>query len=98
MAITLGFCMGDLEELLETPTGYPFLQVFYNATQTVGGATAMGSFVVAMTVLANLTTVAAASRQLWAFSRDRALPFSPWFSSKWDDDAEVRELVGTTND
>lgn len=43
----------------------------------------MASFVVAMTVLANLTTVAAASRQLWAFSRDNAVPFSSWFSREF---------------
>lgn len=94
MAITFGFCMGNLEEILEPPTGHPFLQVFYNATQTARGATVMGSFVVGMTVLANLTTVAAASRQLWTFSRDQALPFSSWFSSKWDGNFLKHDMTG----
>ncbi|KAI0126747.1 amino acid/polyamine transporter I [Xylariales sp. AK1849] len=80
MVITFCFCLGNLEDILASPTGYPFLQVFYNATRTTSGATAMGTFVVAMTCFANLTAVATASRQLWAFSRDKALPFSAWFS------------------
>lgn len=82
MVITFCFCLGDLGQVLASPTGYPFLAVFYNAIQTTAGATAMGSFVVAMTVFANLTAVATASRQLWAFSRDQALPFSSWLSCK----------------
>jgi hypothetical protein len=81
MAITFSFCLGDLDDILGTPTGYPFIQVFYNATGTTRGATAMGAFVVGMTAMGQLTTVAAASRQLWAFSRDNAVPFSSWFSS-----------------
>lgn len=39
-----------------------------------------------MGLFANLTVVATASRQLFAFARDRAVPFSGWFSSmsaKW---------------
>lgn len=82
MVITFCFCMGNLDDILASPTGYPFLQVFYNATKTSSGATAMGSFVVVMTCFGNLTAVASASRQLWAFSRDKALPFSFWFSRK----------------
>ncbi|KAL8650363.1 MAG: hypothetical protein Q9210_003868, partial [Variospora velana] len=34
MAITLCFCLGDLAAIVDTPTGYPFIQVFYNATQS----------------------------------------------------------------
>lgn len=83
MVITFCFCVSDLDEILETPTGYPFLQVFYNATGTTSGATAMGAFVIAMTTMSQLTTVAAASRQLWAFSRDKAVSFSSWFSRKY---------------
>jgi amino acid transporter len=47
----------------------------------------MSVFIVAMSVFSNLTMVATASRQLFAFARDHALPFSPWFSNiraGWD--------------
>jgi amino acid transporter len=70
-----------------SPTGQPFMQVFYNSTQSVSSATAMASFIVAMTAFSNLTMVATSSRQLFAFARDHAVPFSPWFSkvpAGWD--------------
>lgn len=47
----------------------------------------MSVFIVAMTLFSNLTMVATASRQLFAFARDHAVPFSPWFSrvpTGWD--------------
>ncbi|KAK7427304.1 hypothetical protein QQZ08_006241 [Neonectria magnoliae] len=87
MVITYCFCIGDLGEVIASPTGYPFMQVFYNSTQSTTSATAMSVFIVAMTVFSNLTMVATSSRQLFAFARDHAVPFSPWFSkvpAGWD--------------
>lgn len=40
-----------------------------------------------MAMFSNLSVVATASRQLFAFARDSAVPFSPWFSqvsSRWN--------------
>ena len=34
MVITLCFTLGDVTNILATPTGYPFIQIFYNATQS----------------------------------------------------------------
>lgn len=85
MLITFCFCLGDVEDVLSSPTGYPFMQVFYNATQSARGATAMTVFVIFMAIFSNLTMVATTSRQLYAFARDEAVPFSPWLSQvKWD--------------
>ncbi|KAH8646232.1 amino acid/polyamine transporter I [Xylariales sp. PMI_506] len=87
MLITYCFCLGDLDEVIESPTGYPYLQVFYNSAQSARGATAMAVFVIFISIFSNLTIVATASRQLFAFARDEAVPFSSWFSnvsSGWD--------------
>ena len=35
------FCLGDQELALKSPTGFPFIQVFLNATGTNGGASVM---------------------------------------------------------
>lgn len=78
--ITLCFCLGDLDAALATPTGYPFIEVFYNATGSIPATTAMTAIILFMTSSSCLTNLATASRQLYAFSRDRALPFSPWLS------------------
>jgi len=87
MVITYCFCIGNLEEVISSPTGQPFMQVFYNSTQSVSSATAMASILVVMIAFSNLTMVSTSSRQLFAFARDHAVPFSPWFSevpAGWD--------------
>ncbi|RGP73716.1 hypothetical protein FLONG3_6264 [Fusarium longipes] len=80
MVITYCFCIGDLGQVISSPTGQPFMQVFLNSTQSVASATAMSTFIIAMTVFSNLTMVATASRQMYAFARDHAVPFDTWFS------------------
>lgn len=87
MVITFCFCIGNLGDVIDSKTGYPFMQVFLNSTESASSATAMSVFIIAMTVFSNLTMVATSSRQLFAFARDHAVPFSPWFSSVpsgWD--------------
>ncbi|KAG7416715.1 putative amino-acid permease [Fusarium oxysporum f. sp. raphani] len=87
MVITYCFCIGNLEEVITSPTGQPFMQVFYNTTQSVSSATAMASILVVMIAFSNVTMVSTSSRQLFAFARDHAVPFSPWFSevpAGWD--------------
>ncbi|KAG6365774.1 hypothetical protein INS49_007385 [Diaporthe citri] len=87
MIITFCFCVGDREEVLNSPTGYPFMQVFYNAVRSTRGATAMSVFITIMFFFGLLTFVATSSRQLYAFARDKGLPFSTWFATVrpgWD--------------
>ena len=80
MLITYCFCLGNLDDALNSPTGYPYMEVFFNATKSHGGTSAMASLVIVIAIFSNLTIVATASRQLFAFARDNALPFSPWFA------------------
>lgn len=80
MVITLCFCLGDLDSVLSSPTGMPFIQVFLNATGSTAAATAMTVFVLIPMVVSNLSAVSTASRQCFAFARDAGLPFSPWLS------------------
>lgn len=63
------------------------MAVFFKVTQSESGATAMIAWVIVMSMFANLSVVATASRQLFAFARDGAVPFSLWFSQvspRWD--------------
>lgn len=83
MTITFCFCITDLDQILSSPTGYPYLQIFFNATQSSSGAIAMGVWVVAMTAFSSVTGLATASRQLYAFGRDQGLPFSSFFARKF---------------
>ncbi|KAF1958516.1 hypothetical protein CC80DRAFT_515234 [Byssothecium circinans] len=47
MVVAALFCMGDLEQTLESPTGFPYMRVFLDATGTTKGATLMASVVIA---------------------------------------------------
>lgn len=80
MLVTYCFCLGDVEEILGTHTGYPFIQVFYNVTNSLGGASAMTAILITLTVCGCISNVATASRQLFAFARDGGLPFSPFLA------------------
>ena len=70
------FCIGDKQAALSSDTGYDFIEVFYNATQSKAGTTAMVSILLSMAMFATFGLLASASRQTWAFARDRGLPFS----------------------
>ena len=74
--IVILYCFGNVEETLTTPYGFPFVQIFYNATQSTAGTTVMISILIVMYISATFGFVASASRQAWAFARDNGLPFS----------------------
>ena len=74
MALALLFCIGDIDTALNTPTHFPFIEIFYQAVQNLTGAALMTSIVITLALCATVGIVATASRQLWAFSRDRAVP------------------------
>jgi choline transport protein len=74
MLIATLYCIGDIDAALSTPTGYPVIEIFTHATGSVGGGTALTACLVIMFFCATLTIMASASRQLWAFARDNAVP------------------------
>lgn len=76
--VTLAFCSGDIEEVLATRTGEPFVQIFYNATGSKAGASCMVAIVIVLLVSCCFSEVATASRQLWSFARDCGFPASRW--------------------
>ena len=78
MAITLSFTLGDVESILSSPTGYPFIQLFYNTTGSLAGASVLVVIVILTLLSAAIAEVATASRQLWSFARDGGVPCSAW--------------------
>jgi len=79
MLVTFCFCLTS-PDILGTPTGYPYIQVFFNATNSYAGANVMTAIIITMTVCGCISNVATASRQMWAFARDQGLPFSSFLS------------------
>jgi len=79
--ICILFCLGDPEEALNTPTGYPIIQVVYNATGSKGATIALLSFLTFNGMIAMFSSLASVSRLTWAFARDHGLPFSQFFGA-----------------
>ena len=80
MVVTLCFTLGDVRNILATPTGYPFIQIFYNATQSYIATNVMTSIVIVVFTSAVISEIATSSRQLWSFARDGGLPFSSFIA------------------
>lgn len=74
MLIAMLFCSGDLGSALESPTGYPFLAIFLEATGSIAGTAVMGSIVTTMGATTSVGMLASTSRQFWSFARDRGIP------------------------
>ncbi|KAF2400463.1 amino acid transporter [Trichodelitschia bisporula] len=78
MVITYSFTILDVDEALSSPTGllgFPFIHIFWKATGSKGGTTAMVVIIVALLTSAAISILATASRQSFAFARDDGLPF-----------------------
>ena len=76
----------DINAVLDSPTGklgFPFMQVVLDSVGSHAGATVIISIVIAMFVFAVMAFLATASRIVFAFGRDKGLPF-------WQSMAKVR--------
>lgn len=78
--ISAFFCIGDLEATATSATGVPLIQILYDSTGSVGGATALSAMITVIVLVCANSLMAEGSRALWAFSRDHGLPFSSVFS------------------
>ena len=78
--VTLCFCLGDATDVSASATGYPFIQVFYNVTQSYAATNIMTAIMIIMLAACAVSEVAAASRQIWSFARDAGLPGHSWLS------------------
>jgi amino acid transporter len=80
MTLVLLFFIGDVDSALSTPTGFPIIQIFYQATGSVKAATAMQASITIIGFASNIGVVASVSRLTWAFARDGGMPFSNFFA------------------
>lgn len=79
IVIAVLFVTTNIEAVLKSPTGalgFPYMEIFYQSTGSKAGATVMITILLVMTVCGTIAALATASRLIWAFARDRGLPFS----------------------
>lgn len=81
------YAITDADTVLSTPTGFPIIGVFMEATNNnTRAATAMITAVIIVFSMNLFGCTASVSRLLWAFARDHGLPFSKVFAqiSPWN--------------
>lgn len=75
MLLAVLFCAGNVEDAVKNaPNGYPFIIIFAAGVRSNAGATAMASIVLVLELCSAAAGLAAASRMMWSFARDRGLP------------------------
>lgn len=87
MTVTIMTTLGDLSTDLATNTGQVYVQVLLNATQSRVGTSILTAVMAILLLFCAVNNVTTSSRQLFAFSRDKGLPFSKWLSTVpdgWD--------------
>ena len=72
------FCMPSVTDALADPTGFPFIYVFQQATDSVRGTTGMTVVILLLITMITISAMASTSRQTFAFARDGGLPFGTW--------------------
>lgn len=80
LLLALLFCLGDIDAALNTPTGFPFIEIFAQATNSNTAATIMTCLILFLLAASGSGGMATASRLLWSFARDNAVPFSGYIS------------------
>ncbi|KAI1612030.1 amino acid/polyamine transporter I [Exophiala viscosa] len=73
MVVSL-YCITDLDTVLDTPTGFPIIQIFYQATNSKAAATIMDVMMMTIQITCSFCLLAAASRLAWSFSREGGFP------------------------
>ena len=68
------FCFNDLGAVLHPRSDFAFIEIFLQATNSVGGTAMMGCIVTVMQLCATVSILASSSRMLWSFARDRGMP------------------------
>ncbi|RDH33974.1 amino acid permease-domain-containing protein [Aspergillus welwitschiae] len=79
-AIALLYTMGDFQKALDSPTGYPIIEIFYAQTGSKAASSAMMLPILLSGCYSSFNVLASVSRLTWAFARDEGFPFSSFFA------------------
>lgn len=79
-AIALFFSMNNLDNLFNTPTLVPVLELFHQALNNVAGAIVLEALVMATGIWCLVASHTWQSRLCWSFARDNGLPGSKYLA------------------
>ena len=69
--VTVLYSISDVSAVMASNTGYPIIEVFFQATRNTHAATAMTCAIIIISTLCLVAALASTSRLTWAFARDR---------------------------
>lgn len=78
--VAVCFCIGDINEVANTSTLVPLIQIFFDSTNSNAGSCILASLIVVIDFGCANALLAEGARSLYAFSRDHGLPFSSFIS------------------
>ncbi len=78
--VVVMFCIGDVDQVANTPTLLPIIEVYYQATKSKPATNFLVTMMALILFLSLFNIFASVSRLAWAFARDKGLPFSRTFS------------------
>lgn len=77
--VTYVYAIQDIEkQIIDSTYAFPYIGIFADATNSYAGAIGMTIPWAVLSTASCINSVAAGSRQAWAFARDEGLPFSRW--------------------
>ncbi|KAK7687575.1 hypothetical protein QCA50_009463 [Cerrena zonata] len=79
-AISMFFSMRNLDELLNSNTGVPIMDIFYQALQSKAGAIVLEVLILLTAIGCNIASHTWQARLCWSFARDEGLPGSRYWS------------------
>ncbi|KAH3686899.1 hypothetical protein WICPIJ_002130 [Wickerhamomyces pijperi] len=77
--ICMFFSIRNLDEILNSNTGVPILDIYHQALQNKHGALALESLIVLTAFGCNISSQTWMTRLCWSFSRDNGIPGSRWW-------------------
>lgn len=79
-SIAMFFCIKDLEEIVNSSTGMPILDIFYQALNNKAGAICLGVLIFMTACGCTISSHTWQTRLCWSFARDNGLPFSKYLA------------------
>ena len=73
MLLAVLFCAGDIDAA-SNESQYPFIPILANGLSSNGGGAVLVAIVIVLQFCASVGSLAASSRMIWSFSRDRGVP------------------------
>lgn len=79
-AISMFFSIRNLDDILNSNTGVPIMDIFYQALQSRAGAIVLNCLILLTAIGCNIASHTWQSRLCWSFARDNGLPGSRYWS------------------